>query len=248
MDHARSADHSVHRGRRHRPRHLARRAPRVRRRGRADIRRPPPGRMARGARRGEGIQRHQQLAAAGHAGRDPGAPGRDQGAAYDARRRRDPLAQRRAAPGARPVRLHPARTLLRGGPVPHEAARQARRRDLPREHRGRLFGRRVRGWKRRGGRGHPIPDGALRREDPPRQRDRHQADVAVRHAAAGGEGDSIRDPHAAPLGHARAQGQHHEVHRGRVSRVGIRGRAETVWGSDDSRERTERRKGTAARW
>ena len=177
---------------------------------------------------GEGLQRDRQLAARGHAGGDPRTPGRDQGAAHHARWRRDPLAQRRAAPAARPLRLHPARALLRRRAVAHEAAGEARRRDLPREHRGCVFGRRVPGWKRRGGRGHPISHGALRSEDPLRQRDRHQADVEIRHPAPGREGDSIRDPDAASLGDARAQGQHHEVHRGRVPRVGVRGRAAAV--------------------
>ena len=49
--------------------------------------------------------------------------GLDQGAADDAGRRRDPLAQRRAAPGARPLRLPPPRALLPGRAEPAQGSR-----------------------------------------------------------------------------------------------------------------------------
>ena len=54
--------------------------------------------------------------------------------------------------------------------------------------------------------------------------DRHQADVGVRLEAPGGDGDPVRAQNRSPVGDAGAQGQHHEVHRGRVPRLGIRGR------------------------
>ena len=57
-----------------------------------------------------------------------GVPRLDQGTAHHARRRRHPLAQRDAAPGARPLRLHPPRALLRGRRQPDEGAGEAQRR------------------------------------------------------------------------------------------------------------------------
>ena len=103
---------------------------------------------------------------------------RHQGPADHAGRRRHPLAQRRAAPGPRPLRLRPAGALLHRRAVAGQAAREARHRDLPREHRGRLRGHRV------ARRARPRPtklieflDAQDREDDPPRLRHRHQADV-----------------------------------------------------------------------
>ena len=49
-----------------------------------------------------------------------------QGSAHDSDRWRHSFAQRDAAPGARPLRLHPSRALLRGRGQPDEGAGQAR--------------------------------------------------------------------------------------------------------------------------
>ena len=53
----------------------------------------------------------------------PRVPGRHQGPAHDAGRRRHPLAQRRAAPDARPLRLPAPGALVHGRAEPGEAAR-----------------------------------------------------------------------------------------------------------------------------
>ena len=63
-----------------------------------------------------------------------------------------------------------------------------------------------------------------------RLRHRHQADVRVRLQAPDRHGDPLRAQARPPLGHADAQGQHHEVHRGRVPRLGLRGGAREVRG------------------
>ena len=48
------------------------------------------------------------------------------------------------------------------------------------------------------------------------------------HRAARAPGDPVRDRQRPALGHARAQGQHHEVHRGRLPRLGLRPRRARV--------------------
>ena len=68
--------------------------------------------------------------------------------------------------------------------------------------------------------------------------DRHQAGLARGHRAARAEGDPVRDRPRQALGDARAQGQHHEVHRGRVPRLGLR-----AW----RRRSSARSRSTAAR-
>ena len=50
--------------------------------------------------------------------------------------------------------------------------------------------------------------------------DRDQAGLDRGHRAARPQGDRVRDRERARLGHARPQGQHHEVHRGRASATG----------------------------
>ena len=62
----------------------------------------------------------------------------DQGPADDARRRRHPLAQRRAAAGARPLRLPAPGALVHGRAQPGQGAAEDRHGDLPRELRGHL--------------------------------------------------------------------------------------------------------------
>ena len=59
-----------------------------------------------------------------------------------------------------------------------------------------------------------------------RRRGRHrpQAGQLPRHRAAGAQRDRLRDQAQAQERHAGAQGQHHEVHRRRLPRLGLRGR------------------------
>ncbi len=100
-------------------------------------------------RRREGVQPLQGLAARRDGRGVQGVPGRHQGTADDADRRRHPLAQRRAAAAARPVRLPASGALLHRRAEPGEAARAGRHGDLPREHRGHLRRHRVGGGERR---------------------------------------------------------------------------------------------------
>src|SRR5262249_9589682 len=72
---SRSPDPSVHRGRRDRPRHLARFAAGVRRGGREGIRRQEEDRLGRGLRRREGQEPLGQLAARRNGGGVPQVPG-----------------------------------------------------------------------------------------------------------------------------------------------------------------------------
>ena len=67
-------------------------------------------------------------------------------------------------------------------------------------------------------------------------RHRHQADLARGQRAAGPQRDRVRDREQAQERDARAQGQHHEVHRGRVPRLGLRAREARV------RRRRDRRR------
>ena len=53
---------------------------------------------------------------------------------------------------------------------------------------------------------------------------RHQAGVARRHRAPRAQGPPVRDRQRQEVDDAGAQGQHHEVHRGRVPRLGLRPR------------------------
>jgi isocitrate dehydrogenase len=57
---------------------------------------------------------------------------------------------------------------------------------------------------------------------------RHQAGLARRHRAPGAQGDPVRDRQRQALGHDRAQGQHHEVHRRWLPRLGLRAGAEGI--------------------
>ena len=145
----RRPDRSLHRGRRHRPRHLARQRARARRRGR---RRPTaasgrsPGWRSTPARRRS--RKFEDLAARRDRRRLPRVPGRHQGPAHHADRRRHPLAQRRAAPDARSLRLPAAGALVQGRALAGQASREGRHGDLPREHRGHLRRHRVRGGLR----------------------------------------------------------------------------------------------------
>ena len=155
------ADHPLHRGRRHRARHLARVA------ARASTRRCS---KAYGGKRtiawlevlaGEKAknQLNSWLPDETLDGHRP-APGRDQGPAHHAGRRRLPLAQRGAAPEARSLRLRPAGALVRGRALAGQGAGGRGHGDLPREHRGHLRRHRVQGRDRRGPAGDRLPPAA----------------------------------------------------------------------------------------
>ncbi len=172
--------------------------------------------------------RSRRLAARRIADHPQGLRRVDQGAADDARRRRDPFAQRGAAPAARPVRVPAARPLLQGRAVAGQGAREDRHGDLPREFRGHLRRHRVAGGNRRRQESHRLPDQGDGRQEDPLPGDvvhRHQARVARRHRTARAQGAAVHDRQRPQVDDARAQGQHHEVHRGRLPRLGLRARA-----------------------
>ncbi len=182
------ADRPVHRRRRHRSGHLARLGARARRGGREGLRRQAQDPLDGGLRRPE-VERPVQHLAAGRDGRGlPRVPGVDQGPAHDADRRRHPLAQRRAAPDARSLRLPAAGALVQGRALARQDAGEGRHGDLPREHRGHLRRHRVRG---RHGRQPEVPRAlqagvpeAVRQDPLPGDLGhRHQARLAGRHRA-----------------------------------------------------------------
>ena len=116
----------------------------------------------------------------------------------------------------RPVQLLPGRSLA------GEAARTAGRGDLPREHRGRLRRHRVERRHAGGGQGDRLPEQGDGHEDPAGLRHRHQADERSRLEAADPPRHPVRHRERAPQRHPGPQRQHHEVHRGRVPRLGLR--------------------------
>ncbi len=69
-----------------------------------------------------------------------------------------------------------------------------------------------------------LPEGALPRVD----RHRHQARLAGRQRTAGPLRDPLRPRQPAQEPDARSQGQHHEVHRGRLPQLGLRPRRARV--------------------
>ena len=168
-----------------------------------------------------------------------GLRGLDQGPADHAGRRRHPLAERRAAPGARPVRLPAPGALLQGRALAGEGAGEDRHGDLPRELGGHLRRHRVGGRVRRGEEAHQVP--AARRWASRRSASRTpRASASSRCRAKAPSGwcarrSSTRSTTTSPVGDAGAQGQHHEVHRGRLPRLGLRTGAEGVRRAADRR-------------
>ena len=73
-----------------------------------------------------------------------------------------------------------------------------------------------------------VVEGELRLEHPRGLRRRHQAGLGHRLEAAHPCRDQVRRRARPQVGHARAQGQHPEVHRGRVPQLGLRPRARRV--------------------
>ena len=143
----------------------------------------------------QGVRR-ERVAARGDAGGGEGIRGLDQGAAHHAGRRRHPLDQRGAAPGARPLRLPAAGALVQGRALAAQGARGRRHGDLPRELGGHLRRHRVARQLPRGEEGHRLPDqGNEGQEDPLPEHlgDRHQADLD--------RGLGAPDPQGLPVRH-----------------------------------------------
>ena len=222
----RQPDHSLHRGGRHRGRHHAGDEEGRRRGGERRLRGQAQDRVDGDVLRREvlpGLRRERLAAGRDAAGRQ-GVRGVDQGPAHHAGGRRHPLHQRGPAAGAGPVRLPAAGALLQGRAEPAQAAGEDRHGHLPRELRGHLRGHRMAGRERRRPQGHQVPDRRDGRQEDPLPadlRDRHQAGVARGDRAAGAQGHPVCDRQQAQVGDPGAQGQHHEVHRRRLPRLGL---------------------------
>ncbi len=190
---------------------------------------------------------------AGDLRRDPPFPRGHQGAPDDARRRRDAQRQRGPAPGAGPLRLRAARLLDPGRALPRQGAAEAGRGGLPREHRGRLRRHRVRRPARDEARKlakylartlkAKVREGSAIGIKPiSRECTRRLMRMAIQRGPAG----------APPQHHHRPQGQHHEVHGGRVPRLGLRAGRGRVPRADRDREaalrRAQRRRRRPAGW
>ena len=212
-------DHPLHRGRRHRGRHLARRQARPRRRRRQARQ---DHRMEGGARRREGVQRDRGVAARRDGRGVPRPPHRHQGTAHDPDRRRHPVAQRRAAPDCSTstsacARSAGSRACPRRCKHPEKVDMVIFRENTEDVYAGlelqegtdeggsRLseFLQDSYGWDIR-----EIPASASSRSRRPAR------------SGSSARRSSTRVERHRRVGHTRAQGEHPEVHRGRVSGSG----------------------------
>ena len=127
------------------------------------------------------------------------------------------------------VCLRPVRWFT-GRAVAGEAPREGRHGDLPREHRGHLRRHRVEAGTPEAKKVIAFLQNEMRREEDPLPRD---SGIGIKPVSREGterldpRRDRVRDRAQAQERHPRAQGQHHEVHRGRVPRLGLRARAAT---------------------
>ena len=221
---------AVHRGRRHRARHLARVGARARRRRRAGVRRQAQDRLGRGVRGREGAGRLRrglpaEPPADGDPRRHPRVPGRDQGPAHHAGGRGLPLAERDAPPGARPLRVPPPGEVLQGRAVAGQAPGGGRHGDLPREHGGHLRRHRVAHGDARGQEGRRLP---AREMGVDKIRFPNTSSIGIKPISKEGSERLIRAAMRYAIENEpaerdpRPQGQHPEVHRGHVHEVGLR--------------------------
>ena len=156
----------------------------------------------------------------------PRFPHLHQGAADDSGGRRDSLAQRHAAADARSVRLRAAGALFPGRRFSREASRADGRHHLPRKYRRCLHRDRVEIRHARSEKAARLPEqgnaGRRAEADSRRFRRGHQADFPVRNQAADAPRDSVRAREQEARRDHHAQGQHHEIYRRRVPRLGLR--------------------------
>ena len=222
----RQSDYSVHRGRRDRRRYHAGHAEGRRCGGGQGLRRQAQDQLDGNLRRREGRRAlRRRLVPRRDAGRHARIRGLDQGSADHARGRRLPFAERGAAPGARSLCLPAPGALVHRRALAGARARQDQHGDLPRELRRHLRRHRVEGRLGRRRQGDQVPArGNGRHQDPlPRElRHRHQAGVRRQAPSAWCAARSSTRSTRIALGDHRAQGQHHEVHRGWLQGVGLR--------------------------
>ena len=217
------SDHSVHRRRWHRAGHLARQRPRVRRGRRNGVRRQAPSRVVRGARRREG----EESAPASGCRTTRSRPCKAYKVAI-----KGPLTTP-VGGGIRSLNVtlrqvldlyacvRPVRYFTgTPSPVTHPERMNV---VIFRENTEDVYAGIE--WAKgtpQARAGHRVPVEGDGQADCARLGHRHQADVGDRHQAARPHGDPVRPRQQAQGRHARAQGQHHEVHRGRLPGLGLR--------------------------
>ena len=156
------------------------------------------------------------------------SPRRDQGPAHHAGRRRVPLAQRGPAAAARSLRLRPAGALLHRRAVAGQAAGRGEHGDLPREHGGHLRRHRVQG--RDATRREASSSSCSSEMGVQTIRFPETSAIGIKPISEEGTKRLVRERHRVRDGpeaaerDAGAQGQHHEVHRGRLPGLGLPGR------------------------
>ena len=126
------------------------------------------------------------------------------------------------------------RPLVRGRSVSRARTGPCRHDDLPGEHRRHLRRHRVGGGERGSAPPARVPVRRDGRLDDPFPRDqfvRREADLARRDAATRPGGDPLRQGPGVRERHPRPQGEHHEVHRGRIPRLGLRTREGRIRGA-----------------
>ena len=199
-----------------------------------------PHRLARDLRGREGERRLRRghLAARRHARGDPRVPGRHQGPAHHARRRRHPQHQRRPAPDPRPLRLRAAGALVRGRALAGEAARASS--TWSSSARTRRTSTRASSASRARREAKKLIE-FLDKEMG--KKIRPDSGIGIKPISITGTerlvrmAIQLRARAQAQERHAGAQGQHHEVHRGRLPRLGLRAREARVPRRDRHRGR-----------
>lgn len=154
----------------------------------------------------------RQLAAAGDSRRVQGVPCGHQRPPHNPNRRRDKVAERRFAAGARPVRLPAPGALFQRRGQPRQAPRPRGHGDIPREHRGHLRGHRIRARLGRRRKAQSVFEGGISRKVresplPGIVRNRDKARLAGGHGEARQVRHRVRDCPGQEERHARPQGQ-----------------------------------------
>jgi hypothetical protein len=154
-----------------------------------------------------------------------GLRGLDQGAADHAGRRRHPLASTSRCARSSISTSACARSAISRACRPGQGAGADRHGDLPRELRGHLRRHRVGGRHPEAAEGHRLSAAtrwASRRSASPRPRASASSPSRAKAPSGWSRGDPVCHRQRPPFGDPGPQGQHHEVHRGRLPRLGLR--------------------------
>ena len=133
-----------------------------------------------------------------------------------------PLAQRGPPPDPRPLRLPPSGAVVHRRALTGAPPRAGRHGHLPGEHRGHLRRPRGRGLHARGGQAVGVPARRDGLGGPRGLGHRHQADLRVRVQAAHPGRHQVRPRQRPVQREPGPQGEHPEVHRGRLPQLGLR--------------------------